>query len=312
MRLKGLDLNLLIALDALLDERSVSRAAERLHVSQPAASAALGRLRDYFHDPILVLHGKRMIPTSYAEKLLPEIREILSKVDTMISMSVGFDPAHSVRDFTLMASDYLTTVLLIPFAKTLEKDAPGINLNIRLPGPEVMVEFEHGAIDLAMLPEEFTERRHPAELLFEEPHVVTGWRDNPIFDREITPEAFFAADHVAVRLGPHSDLTYSERHLDVLSTQRRTAIQAPNFTVVPWFLVGTNRLAVMQHRMALALSSMVPLKIAPLPFDLPSMRLMAQYHSARANDPGVRWLLDSLYATAAEINAKGTLGGPAL
>ena len=80
MRLKGLDLNLLVALDVLLDECSVSRAAERLHVSQPAASAALGRLRDYFSDELLVLHGKRMIPTSCAERLRPEVRRILAQV----------------------------------------------------------------------------------------------------------------------------------------------------------------------------------------------------------------------------------------
>lgn len=96
MRLKGLDLNLLVALDVLLEERSVSRAAERLYVRQPAASAALGRLRDYFKDDILVLHGKRMIPTSYAEDLQPEVRRILRQVDGMISMSTEFDPLRIV------------------------------------------------------------------------------------------------------------------------------------------------------------------------------------------------------------------------
>ncbi|MFK7888577.1 MAG: LysR family transcriptional regulator [Gammaproteobacteria bacterium] len=307
MRLKGLDLNLLVALDVLLDECSVSRAAERLHVSQPAASAALGRLRDYFKDPILVLHGKRMIPTSYAEKLVPEVRAILSKVDSMISMSAEFDPTKSVRNFKINATDYITTVLIIPFAKKLEQTAPNIRLNIRLPADMLMAEFERGEVDLVLLPEEFIKPRHPAELVFEEPHMVVGWRDNPIFDETITPEAFFAADHVGVRIGPNSELTFSERHLTALGASRKMAIVAPNFSVVPWFLVGTRRLAIMQSRMARAFCSVMPLKTAPLPFSQPAMRLMAQYHTARTEDPSVRWLLESLCAAVDDIDSANIL-----
>ena len=126
MRRKGLDLNLLIALDVLLDEGNVSRAAERLHLSQPAASAALGRLRNYLGDELLVLHGKRMIPTSYAESLRPEVKRILEQVDGVISMSAECNPLRSERVFRLMASDYITTVLLIPLAAKLEvQELPG-------------------------------------------------------------------------------------------------------------------------------------------------------------------------------------------
>ncbi len=193
MRLKGLDLNLLVALDVLLEERGVSRAAERLYVSQPAASAALGRLRDYFKDEILVLHGKRMIPTSYAEDLQPEVRRILRQVDGMISMSAEFDPLRSERVFRFMASDYITTVLLIPLASELERVAPGIRLDTRLPDDAIRVEFERGEIDAMLIPEEFMVAQHPSELIFEEPHVIVGWSENPIFQLEIGEAEFFRA-----------------------------------------------------------------------------------------------------------------------
>ena len=180
MRFKGLDLNLLVALDILLAESSVSRAAERLHISQPAASAALGRLRDYFGDELLIQHGKRMIPTSYADSLAPEIRRILGQVDSIIQMSSEFDPPSSKRVFRLMASDYIAAVLIGPAIKRLAEVAPDIQLDIRLPSERVGIEFERGEIDLVLTPEEYISPNHPAELLFEEQHVVVGWEENAL------------------------------------------------------------------------------------------------------------------------------------
>lgn len=305
MRLKGLDLNLLVALDVLLDECSVSRAAERLHVSQPAASAALGRLRDYFNDELLVLHGKRMIPTSCAESLRPEVSRILSQVDSMISMSAEFDPLRSERVFRVIASDYIATVLLIPLASELERVAPGIRLDVRLPDDAIRVEFERGAIDVMLVPEEFLIGQHPSELVFEEPHVIAGWAENPIFDDEIGVREFFSAAHVVVRLGSLRTLTFSETHLEARPEKRNVAVYAPNFSVLPWFLVGTYRLAVVQQRLAEAYMSRMPLRTAPLPFAFPRMRLMAQFHSARAADQGLSWFLKQLrnLARAKDIDA---------
>ncbi len=301
MRLKGLDLNLLFALDLLLEERNVTRAAERLHVSQPAASAALGRLRDFFQDELLVLYGKRMIPTSYAETLQPEVRRILDHVDSMISMSVEFDPFISERVFRFMASDYITTVLLVPLAAELERNTPGIRLDVRLPDESIRVEFERGEIDIMLVPEEFMVSRHPSELVFEEPHVIVGWAENPVFDTEIGEKEFFDATHIGVRIGPGRDMTFTERNVEALGESRKLDVFAPNFSVVPWFLVGTHRLAVMQQRLAQAYKSVMPLKTAPLPFEFPSMRLMAQYHSARTADQGLKWLLDRLRDRARTI-----------
>ena len=307
MRLKGLDLNLLLALDVLLDERNESRAAERLHVSQPAASAALGRLRDYFNDELLVLHGKRMIPTSCAESLKPEVGRILAQVDSMIAMSAEFDPRHSERVFRFIASDYIATVLLIPLAAELELVAPGVKMDVRLPDDAIRAEFDRGEIDVMLVPEEFLVARHPSELVFEEPHVIAGWAGNPIFEKEIGESEFYSSAHVVVRLGAPRGLTFSETNLEALSSKRKVAIYAPNFSVVPWFLVGTHRLAVVQQRLAEAYKSLMPLRTAPLPFEFPPMRLMAQFHSARAGDQGLLWLLKQIRKIAAAIDDDGDL-----
>ena len=299
MRFKGLDLNLLVALDMLLAECSVSRAAERLHISQPAASAALGRLRDYFGDDLLTQHGKRMIPTSYADSLAPEIKRILGQVDSIIQMSSEFNPAKSKRVFRLMASDYIATVLVGPAIKRLAEDAPDIQLDIRLPSERVGTEFERGEIDLVLTPEEYISPNHPAELLFEEQHVVVGWKENPLLATPLTSADFLSSTHVAVTIGPGRQLTYAERHLQSLPKSRTVEILAPSFSVVPWLIIGTMRLTVMHERLARVFAENLPLNIQPLPLDVPSMREMVQYHEARTHDAGIIWLRQLLHETAA-------------
>lgn len=298
MRLKGLDLNLLVALDILLEERSVSRSAERLHLSQPAASAALARLREYFKDDLLVLHGKRLIPTSYAEVLMPEVKRVIRQVDDLIAMSTEFDPAHSERFFRLMASDYISTVLLSQAISKMHTIAPGVKVDIRLPEDSLSAKFESGEIDLMLVPEEFLLSHHPSEQLFEESHVVVGWKENPLFSKKITRETFFEASHISVAIGPNSVPSFTERNMEKFGYKRQIAIHAPHFSSVPWLLTNTNRLAVIQERLAKRFSSVFPLKSAPLPFEFPAMRMMLQYHAAREKDQGLAWLRQLLLKTA--------------
>lgn len=298
MRLKGLDLNLLVALDILLEERSVSRAAKRLHLSQPAASAALGRLRDYFQDELLVLHGKRLIPTSFAENLMPELKRVTKQIDDLVSMSTEFDPAQSERLFRFMASDYMVTVLMTQVLEKLAVQAPGVKLDMRLPEDSVYQVFERGEIDLMLIPEEFLLPNHPAVEIFEEPYVVVGWQGNPLMKGRMTVKKFFDAAHVAVTLGPKRDPSFTERSLEKLGHQRRVDVYAPHFSAVPWLLLNTERLAIMQQRLARKFTDVLPLTMSPLPFDFPIMRIMAQYHSARDTDQGLKWFMKLLQESA--------------
>ncbi|MDE2410247.1 MAG: LysR family transcriptional regulator [Sphingomonadales bacterium] len=298
MRFKGLDLNLLVALDALLEEASVSRAARRLNLSQPAASAALARLRDWFDDPLLAQHGKRLMPTPYALRLRPALTQLLAEIDALVSQPAQFDPATARRRFRVCTSDFLTSVLLRPFLAEIAVTAPGIELDILPPDDDAMQLLEAGRLDLLIIPQEFISQLHPSRLLLEEYHVVAGWIDNPLLadpvHAPLTIEDFSAAGHVSVRIGRVSRLAHGEAQLQARGISRRVEVVAPSFTLVPELLVGTQRLAIMHARLARQAARRNDIRIVPLPFEMPPMREMVQFHRARADDAGLRWLLDQL------------------
>ncbi len=294
MRFKGLDLNLLVAFSVLMETRSVSRAAEKLHLSQPAMSAALGRLRDYFGDDLLVLTGKRMLPTAYAETLVPMVQETLRQVDALITTSTVFDPATSQRTFRLIASDYITAAVIAPLSRRLSQEAPGIQIEAVLPSDGSADLIAQGVFDLLITPEDFINPGQPAELLFEERHVVVGWDRNPLFSGTITEEAFMSAGHVAVLMGNQRTSAFADRTLEQMGHFRRMEAMASSFTVVPWLVIETNRLAVMHERLARRMATMFPLAIAPIPFDFPLMREMLQFNRTRGSDEGLKWLRTQL------------------
>jgi LysR family transcriptional regulator, nod-box dependent transcriptional activator len=294
MRFKGLDLNLLVAFDILMATRSVSRSAEQLHLSQPAMSAALGRLRDYFGDDLLVQQGKRMFPTAYAESLMPMVHDVLRKVDAVITTSTSFDPATSQRTFRLIASDYITAAVIAPLVRKLAIDAPQIKLESVLPSDGSADLIVQGAFDLLITPEQFISPGQPAELLFEEQHVFVGWSANPLFDRTLTEEDVMAASHVAVQMGNQRTSAFADNIMEKTGRFRNIEVIASSFTIIPWLLIETNRIALMHERLARRMATMFPLAVAPIPFDFPLMREMMQFNRTRSADEGLRWLRERL------------------
>ncbi|WP_294289233.1 LysR family transcriptional regulator [uncultured Sphingomonas sp.] len=299
MRFKGLDLNLVVALDILLQERSVSRSAERLKLSQPAVSAALARLRDYFNDELLVSMGRSMIPTAYAESLWPIARDLLAKADLLIDTSSSFDPATSRRRFRVSASDFIQTVLVAPALRAMQDTAPGISLDVGPTGSNSITLFENGEIDCIISPEQYASPSHPVRPLFADNHVVVGWRDNPAMCRPLDLDSFLTLGHVAVRIGSGRELTFAERHMLPYSDQRRIEVSSSTFSGVPLMLPRTQRIAVLQQRLAAAFCDPFDLVMQPLPFEMPPLREVAQYHSSRANDAGIAWLIDTFQTVAA-------------
>lgn len=297
MRFKGLDLNLLVALDALMDTRSVSRAAERMNLSQPAMSAALGRLRSYFGDEILVADGNRMYPTAYAESLLTDARACLQDLEAMLSKSATFDPTRSQRTFRITASDYIMAAVVAPLMARLAEDAPGLRIDALSPTEHSIRQLEAGEIDLLVTVEEHTSEDHPRELLFIEEHVVIGWNRNPIFKQPLTESSFYEAGHVAVALGAQRGLVFGDRQIELRGKARRIEITASSFTAIPWLVENTQRLAVMHGRLARAAAKRFALAIAPLPFEISPMRETMQYHRIRRSDPGLAWLRAQLKTT---------------
>lgn len=301
MRLDRFDLNLLVAFDILVEERNVTRAARRLNLTQSAMSAALRRLREAFADDILVQHGKKMIPTAAALSLAPEISAMVADLRGLIARGLTFNPADSQRMFRIVASDYVTTVLIGPLVAGLQEVAPNVRLEITLPRNDINERLEDGDIDLIVSPERFLEGPHPKELLFEERHVVVAWTGNPLLENGLTEEVYHRAGHVTVSVS--RDGTFIDNHLRDHGDRRRIEIVCAAFSQVAWMLPGTTRLALMHERLARVMARVLPLRILEPPMALPIMQEMMQYHHARAADPGLSWLRAQLRRAAVENDA---------
>lgn len=296
MRLDNFDLNLLVAFEVLLEERSVTRAARRLNVTQSAMSAALKRLRESFQDDLLVLHGKSMVPTSHAIELVPRVTDAIMQLRTIISTGTAFEPASSQRRFRIEASDYITTVLIVPLLGVLNLEAPGMRVDLSLPDEGTAERLASGDIDLLLAPEQFVGTDHPSELLFEERHVVVGWSGNPVMQRPMTERDFLESGHVAVQIGGRD--TFIEGVLLEMGLRRRIEVTAPSFIQAPWLLPRTHRLALMHERLARIVAPGLALTLAEPPIELPIMREMMQFHAARESDAAVRWLRAKLIGLA--------------
>jgi len=192
MRFQRLDLNLLVALDVLLTEKSVSLAADRLCLSQSATSSALGRLRDYFGDELLVVKGRAMVLTARAEELIEPVRAVLDQIRTTIAIAPEFDPATCDRQIRFMASDYSTQVLLAGVLATIEAEAPHMRFEIQPMGDNPIDILERGQIDLLLTIDYAISSDHPSQVLFEDDYVVVGDANNPAMEGEMTREKYFS------------------------------------------------------------------------------------------------------------------------
>ena len=298
MRFGRLDLNLLVALDALLTERSVSLAADRLCLSQSATSSALGRLRDYFGDELLVVKGRTMILTARAEELIEPVRAVLEQIRTTVSVAPPFDPATADRVVRIMASDYSTDVLLAGVLVDLEKDAPNMRFEIQ-PMHDMPIEaIERGYIDLLLTIDYAISADHPSQVLFEDDYVVVGDRDNPALAGPITRQLYFELGHVTPRFGKSRVPAFEDWFVRRQKQQRRVEVVAPTFLSLPGLVVGTKRVATMHRRMAEMMVRKFPLLMREIPFDIPPIRETVQWNIANNNDRALRWVVERLAAAA--------------
>jgi len=296
MRYKGLDLNLLQALDVLIDKGSVTRAAELLHVSQPAISAALARLRLHFDDALLVQHGKQMIPTPFALQLQPGLKAVLGELDALVSTPARFDPARSTRAFRLMASDFLLISVLGDLLPHIEKEAPGVQIAVIPPNDIALQMLEAGEIDLLITPSNYVSQSHPVMPLFEERHVIAGCLSNPLVARQPDLDDLAKARFISVQIGRASNTSFANHALRQMGITLHSALTTTTFAAVPQLLIGTGNLAILHESLARKASRYLPIRYWPLPVEIPAMREVIQCHRARAQDPGLVWLMDQFRA----------------
>jgi LysR family transcriptional regulator, nod-box dependent transcriptional activator len=300
MRLERLDLNLLIALDAFLQERGVSLAAERLHLSQSAASGALARLREYFKDDLLVLNGRTMALTPRAEKLVDPVHSVLEQIRATIMVAEPFEPETSDRTLSIMATDYIVEILLRPLIVACATEAPGIRFEL-VPIVEHPVDaLQRGHADLLIGINNVVSTEHPSEELFTEDFVIAGWRDNPMLTGPMTLELYERLGHVAVRFGRQTS-SYEVTAARLHSIARRVDVIAPNFSSIAGLLVGTNRIATLHRLLAVRMAEFLPLKLMELPFEMAPIREIAQWSSRSTNDPAIAWLVSRLKQIAEQL-----------
>jgi len=302
MRFKKLDLNLLVALDVLLKERSVSRAAEVLNLSASAVSNSLGRLREYFDDELLVQIGRKMELTPRAEGLHTAVRDVLLRIESTIADQPVFDPSGSDRVFRMLASDY-TQMVLAPSLLALATTAQSTVRFEFLPqvsAPDK--QLERGEADLLIVPTGFMSPDHPREVLYHEDFVCVVWRGSNLAQGELTFDRYVNSGHVVMVPVGGQGQAFEGWFLKRYGVTRRVAVSTYSFVTLPVMLVGTEYIATVHARVARRLAQAFPLEIRPTPMPFDRMEQSVQWHKFRTNDPGLVWLRGMLAQAARHMD----------
>ena len=302
MHFEQLDLNLLVALDALLTERSITAAGVRVHLTQSAMSGALSRLREFFNDELLTQVGRKMVPTPLGESLAEPVRQILLQVRATINTKPGFDPATSTRHFSVMMSDYVDTVLMSELLRRAEAVAPHVRFNLVSNDVAPPTEFiERADVDLLIMPREYLSDKHPREDLYTDGYACVVWNENPLVGDSLTPEQYLSLGHVVLQFGRGRIPVQDEWFLTKLGVTRRIEVLAMNFNSVPQHIVGTKRIATIHRRLAEYYARYLPLRILAPPYELPQLTEAVQWHSLFTEDAGNRWLRALLKQAASDV-----------
>jgi DNA-binding transcriptional LysR family regulator len=293
MNLSAIDLNLFVVLNAVLEERSATRAAKRLNVTQSAVSNALGRLRVALGDPLVVRRGRGLVPTPRAEELAPVVAQAIAHLQIVVDRGRGFDPRESTRTFALAAADNHQTSEAPRIAAAFAKGLPRAALRI------VSVDFlaasdglASGEVDLAIVPSVLVPPGGCGERVFSERACLVVRRDHPKVRTTITPKLFNELGHIDVEValgkkGVGHD--GAEEHWKSVGLVRRVAVTVPYFTTAAMMASRTDFVAGLPSRAAKVLCAAFPLKIARTTFPLPSMDMSMTWHERTDADPGARF-----------------------
>ena len=298
-----MDLNLLAALDALLEERNVTRAAERMHLSQSAMSGVLARLREHFDDRLLVPVGRTLQLTPRAETLVGPVRDIILKVDATLGVQPQFEPLLARRHFALIASDYLAHVLLPDVLRRIAAQAPGLSFEIRPTGPSMTRDLEQGRVDFLITPAHLTAPEHPQAVLFDDGYHVVACRDHPELGARIGAAQYRRLGHVVYQNESGNNPWFEQWHAQAHGDTRRVEVVTRGFALMPQFVVGTRRIATLQTRLARQLAQSLPIRLLKPPMAVPRLSMVLQWHSYRSTDPGVAWVRAQIEACAAQMPA---------
>ena len=290
MNLAGWDLNLLVVFDALMAERHVTRASERIGLSQPATSNALARLRKLTQDELFIRTEGSFQPTPVAIALAAQIQPALQQIDAALAQAKPFDPATSDRVFTIGMSDYTAFLLLPDLLKTIKVAAPQVAVQVRTGERDQLLRLlDEGKIDVncGVFPEKVP--WHNSQKLFEETFVCVCRRGHPQIGRKISIQQYVEVDHLLVSVAgdrtSRIDCILSQQNLS-----RHVAISLPHFLVAPFILAQTDLIATLAKRVAESFAQTQALKILPSPIELTGFSVSMRWHQSCQSQSDQVWL----------------------
>jgi LysR family nod box-dependent transcriptional activator len=292
MELGGIDLNLLVALDALLSERSVTRAAARVGLSQPGMSNALARLRRLFDDPLLIRRGAMLVPSARAEALAGPVHDALELIRAAVHTPTRFDPASERRAFRLSCSDYSVLMLVGPLIRALARHAPGVTVEVLPRLANAGRALSDGDVDLVVEPAEIMgEVNLEALRLWEDHWMCCVWAGNTQVKRRMTVENYLSLGHLVYSMGAADQpVALPDRHLAGLGIQRRIEVSVESFLLAPFLLAGTDLVTLVPRRAGAFLRRTGDIRILPSPVELPTLVEMLWWHPRANADPAHAWL----------------------
>ena len=306
MQLSGIDANLLVALDALLCERNVTRAARRLRMGQPGMSHALGRLRAHFGDPLLVRSGRAMVLTPRAQALAAPVREVVERMERVFSPAEVFDPATSRRSFRVVTTDHVGFVLLPHVIAPLAREAPAVDLEIRPITDESSFDLlGAGVADAVVTVADQVPSGVRRETLFTERFCCLVRADHPTVGKRLTLKQYAALPHVLIAprgtKGGPIDVALAEHGLT-----RRVAITIPNFLLAPLVVESSDCVVTIAERIGRRFASTAKVRVLQPPVDLPSYAVAMIWHEKDHADPAHRWFRELVLRAAAALEPRAS------
>lgn len=305
MRLKGLDLNLLIVLDALLKERSVSLAAISLDLGQSAVSSALARLRDHFGDELLTPLNRQMVPTPLALDLQDAVTEWLQGIESIVHAQPDFIPRDSRREFVVLCSDYVAVTFMPKIVRRLADEAPQASLAVRPlnTSPAALSPTENLArrgAHFSILPTDYCEPSQPSARLFNERFCCLAWRGNPHTRAGLTLTLLEQLPHVTLQFGGQSNDPFDARPMAIAGLHRRKPIMVDQFVVAAEMVVGSSYVALVPKRLGEQLARTLPLDVFDLPPEVRASPFSEslQWSDAQLDDPALAWFRDLIIEVA--------------
>jgi DNA-binding transcriptional LysR family regulator len=310
MHLRHLDLNLLKAFDALMDERSVTRAAARLALTQPAVSGILNRLRDSFGDPLFVRTPRGITPTPRALALTGPVKRVLAEIDLLL-IPTAFDPARADFTVSIATTDYALRAVVAPFIAALRPRAPGIRVAVHpMDEARVLERMERGALDLALLTPESAPPDLHSRRLFDESYVCILRAGHPqAAGGSLSLDAFCALDHAIVSLRGGGFHGATDAALAQLGRERRVMVSVPSFVMLLDLIRSTDLAALIPRRL---LTDPQGLSVVAAPLPIPGFTKLLTWHARTHDDPGHRWVRGLLGEVCGVGGAAGDGGAPHL